>query len=153
MDGLISFFRKFLRRQRGSIAVEFGILAPIFVLLVFGIVDLGHAWYMKMEVTSASREGARYGAYYHADTSNHHIIPDALNPSISDWVTSNYSSLLPSDANLQVTPGGPGYTSGSAGADLTVTVTATKTWFVLGNLIPGLGTSKSISATTDMQVE
>jgi Flp pilus assembly protein TadG len=154
MDGLISFFRKFLRRQRGSMAVEFGILVPVFVLLIFGIVDFGHAWYMKMEVTSASREGARYGTrFYDQDTT-----PYNLNPSISTWVTNAYTSLLPSNANLQVTPAGPGYSSSSTrpnltGTDLTVTVTATKYWFVLGYLIPGMGTSKAISATTDMKVE
>ncbi len=145
--------RNLFRGKRGSMSVEFGILAPIFVLLVFGIIDFGHAWYMKMEITSASREGARYGSRYQTDNSNKRIIPNALSPSISNWVSTNYASLLPSDANLQVTPGGPGYTSGAVGDDLTVKVTATKNWFVIGNLIPGLGSSVNMTATTDMKVE
>ncbi len=141
------------RQESGSVAVEFAIVLLALLLLIFGIVDFGHAWYMKMEITSASREGARYGSRYQTDNSNKRIIPNALSPSISNWVSTNYASLLPSDANLQVTPGGPGYTSGAVGDDLTVKVTATKNWFVIGNLIPGLGSSVNMTATTDMKVE
>ena len=133
--------------------MEFAILLPVFLLLSFGIADLGHAYFMKQIVSNASREGARYGTRYNTDNSAAHLKPNALNPSIVNWVTSKYSSLLPSDANLQVVPGATGYTSGTAGDDLSVKVTATKTWWVLGNLVPGLGTSKNISATTWMKVE
>jgi Flp pilus assembly protein TadG len=141
--------RRFLGGQKASMTVEFALLAPVFILLVFGIIDFGHAWYMKMEITSASREGARYGTRYQGPGK----IPNTLSPSISSWVTTNYGPLLPADANLTVTPGGTGYTSGTAGDDLTVTVTATKTWFVIGNLIPGLGSSITMSSTTAMKCE
>jgi hypothetical protein len=79
--------------------------------------------------------------------------PNALSPTIASYVSSQYSSLLPDNANLQVTPGGAGFTSGAAGDDLNVTVTATKHWWVLGSLIPGLGTTKNINVTTCMKVE
>ncbi|MDP3182988.1 MAG: pilus assembly protein [Desulfobaccales bacterium] len=142
-----------LRRQQGGVAVEFALLLPVFLLLVFGIVDFGHAWYLKQELTSASREGARYGTRYQTDTSGVHILPNTLSPSISSWVTSKYASLLPTDANLTVTPAGTGYTSGVAGDDLSVACTARKYWFVLGYLIPGFGSYKDISAATVMKVE
>jgi len=142
-----------LRSERGAIAVELAILLPVFLLLVFGIMDFGHAFYMKQMVSNASREGARYGTRYTTDTTGNHLIPNAFNPSITTWVTSEYSPLLPTDASLQVTPGGAGYTSGTAGADLSVAVTATKHWWVVGSLIPGLGATKDISATTWMKVE
>jgi Flp pilus assembly protein TadG len=35
--------RKLGRGRRGSLSVEFGLLAPLFVLLVLDIVDFGHA--------------------------------------------------------------------------------------------------------------
>ena len=35
------FFRRFCRREQGSFAVEFAIILPVFLLLVFGIVDFG----------------------------------------------------------------------------------------------------------------
>jgi hypothetical protein len=60
---------------------------------------------------------------------------------------------LPSDANLAVTPGGPGYSSGLAGDDITVTVTARKNWFVIGRLVPVLGNYVDISVSTVMKCE
>jgi len=142
-----------LKSRQGGVALEFALLLPVFLLLVFGIVDFGHAWYMRQELTTASREGARYGTRYQTNASGVHILPNALNPSISAWVTSKYAALLPSDANLQVTPTGPGFTSGAAGDDLSVTCTARKFWFVLGRLIPGLGNFRDLSATTVMKCE
>jgi Flp pilus assembly protein TadG len=142
-----------LRSEQGAIAVEFALLLPVFLLLVFGILDFGHAWYMKQMVSNASREGARYGTRYTTDTAGIHLIPSAFDPSIATWITSKYTSLLPANADLQVTPGGTGYTSGTAGADLSVAVTATKHWWVVGNLVPGLGASKTLSSTTWMKVE
>jgi Flp pilus assembly protein TadG len=142
-----------LRGERGSIAVEFAILAPLFLLLVFGIIDFGHALYMQQMVSNGSREGARYGTRYTTSVAGIHLAPNALSPSIASYVSSQYSSLLPDNANLQVTPGGAGFTSGAAGDDLNVTVTATKHWWVLGSLIPGLGTTKNINVTTCMKVE
>jgi hypothetical protein len=153
------------RRQQGSVAVEFAIIVPVFLLLVFGIVDLGHAWYLKQVISNASREGARYGAKYHADpVTGIQIKPNTLNPSIINYVNNTSAqngglggwglkSLLPADGNPWVLPGGAGYTSGVPGDDLSVTVTATKTWFVLGTLVPGWGNSEDLSATTIMKCE
>jgi Flp pilus assembly protein TadG len=149
--------RRFLRRliypQQGSVTVEFAILVPIFLLLVFGIADFGHGWYMKQIVTNASREGARYGSRYNTDASGNHLLPNALSPAISAYITSKYSSLLPGNANLTVTPGGGGYTSGNPGDDLSVAVQATKTWWVVGKLLPSLGTSQNLTSTTWMKCE
>jgi Flp pilus assembly protein TadG len=141
------------RSERGAIAVEFAILLPVFLLLVCGICDFGHVYYMKQLVTNASRDGARYGSLWTTNTTTGaRIIPNAYTPTISAWITSKYASLLPDDANLQVTPGGDGYTTGS-GHDLSVTVTATKHWWVVGSLVPGLGATQAVSSTTWMQVE
>jgi Flp pilus assembly protein TadG len=134
-------------------AVEFGVLVPVFLLLVFGIVDLGHAFYMDQIITTASREGARYGTRYQTSADGRHLPPNALNPSIANWIVTKYASLLPADCNLALTPGGPGYTSGFAGDDITITVTARKNWFVIGRLIPGLESYKNLSATTVMKCE
>jgi Flp pilus assembly protein TadG len=151
-SGRFSDPKRGLRSERGAVAVEFAILLPVFLLLVFGIMDFGHAFYMKQMVSNASREGARYGARYTTNAGGTHLIPTAFSPTIASWVSSQYSSLLPADASLQVTPGGAGYTSGLAGADLFVTVTATKHWWVVGSLL-GWGPTLSIPATTWMKIE
>ncbi len=54
--------RRLKGNRRGSVAVEFGIIAPIFFLLVFGIIDFGRAFYTVHDLAAAAREGARYGA-------------------------------------------------------------------------------------------
>jgi Flp pilus assembly protein TadG len=48
--------------QRGAEAVEFALVVPIFLLLVFGIVDFGYMINRDTMVNNASREGARVGA-------------------------------------------------------------------------------------------
>jgi Flp pilus assembly protein TadG len=156
------------RAEHGGVAVEFAIIFPVLMLLLFGIIDFGHAWYMRHLMSDACREGARYGARYNTDNSNNRILPAGLNPSISNYVLQAsadngnkggwaLTSKLPADASPQVTPTGPGWNENNpstlAGKDLIITVTATKTWFVLGKLIPSLGSSKTLTVATTMTCE
>lgn len=51
-----------LRDERGAVAVEFALLVPLIVIILFAITEFGIAL-SRMEVyTSAAREGARYAA-------------------------------------------------------------------------------------------
>ena len=145
----------FLGRTKGAVAVEFAIIGTLFLLLIAGVLDFGHAWYMKQAITNASREGARYGITYQTNTSGVRIAPSALNPSIQSYIQTKYltNAMLPSDANPTVTLGGPGYTTGTKGAGLEVTVAATKTWFLVSSFIPGLGSQKTLTAKTVMLCE
>jgi Flp pilus assembly protein TadG len=49
-------------RERGSVAVEFALLLPVLLLLVFGIIDFGRALNAQITLTQAAREGARLAA-------------------------------------------------------------------------------------------
>jgi Flp pilus assembly protein TadG len=146
-----------IRGEHGVIAVEFAIIFPFLMLLAFGIIDFGHAWYMRHMMSDASREGARYATRYQTDNANNRILPKNL--AISNYVLNTYglTGLLPADAAPSVTPGGPAATESNAsilaGENLLVTVTATKTWFVLGGLIPGFGNSTTLTVTTTMTCE
>lgn len=51
-----------LKDERGTVAVEFGLIAPIFFLLVFGIIDFGRAFYTSHDLAAAVREAGRYAA-------------------------------------------------------------------------------------------
>ena len=145
----------FLRQTKGSVTVEFAIIGTLFLLLIAGVVDFGHAYYMKQVITSASQTGARYGITYASNTSGVRITPNALNPTIQNYVLTNCLSngVLPSDANPSITLGGAGLTTGTKGAGLEVTVTATKTWFILSGFIPGLGKHTTLTAQTVMLCE
>ncbi len=43
----------------GAAAVEFALVVPLLLLLVFGILDFGRAYQAKMQLTHAAREGVR----------------------------------------------------------------------------------------------
>ena len=49
-------------RDRGAAAVEFALLLPVLLLLVFGIIDFGRALNAQITLTQAAREGARIAA-------------------------------------------------------------------------------------------
>jgi Flp pilus assembly protein TadG len=50
---------RFRRSECGAALVEFAIVLPLLLLLVFGIIDLGRLLYTYNNLTSAVREGAR----------------------------------------------------------------------------------------------
>jgi Flp pilus assembly protein TadG len=47
------------RPEHGVIAVELALVAPVLLVLLFGIVEFGRAYNAKVELTGAVREGAR----------------------------------------------------------------------------------------------
>lgn len=49
-------------QERGQSMVEFVLVLPIFLLLVFSIVDFGMGFHAWLTVTNSAREGARLGA-------------------------------------------------------------------------------------------
>jgi Flp pilus assembly protein TadG len=46
-------------KERGAVAVEFALIAPILISLVLGIVEFSNFYNMQISVTQAAREGAR----------------------------------------------------------------------------------------------
>lgn len=51
-------------RERGAAAVEFAIVLPLLLVLLFGIVEFSLLLYDMAMITNASREGARGGVAY-----------------------------------------------------------------------------------------
>jgi len=47
--------------EKGQALVEFTLLIPVFMLLLFAIIDFGMGFYTWISVTNAAREGARLG--------------------------------------------------------------------------------------------
>jgi hypothetical protein len=48
--------------RRGAVAVEFAIVAPVLLALVFGMIEFGRAFEMKNLLEVAAREGARFAS-------------------------------------------------------------------------------------------
>jgi hypothetical protein len=53
-------------RTRGQALVEFALVAPIFFLLLFSIIEFGRAVYYIQMLNNAAREGARYAIVHGA---------------------------------------------------------------------------------------
>jgi Flp pilus assembly protein TadG len=45
--------------ERGAVAVEFALLAPVLVMLLLGITEFGRAYNAQVTLSSAAREGVR----------------------------------------------------------------------------------------------
>ena len=45
--------------QRGAVAVEFALLAPVLVMILLGIMEFGRAYNVQISLSNAAREGAR----------------------------------------------------------------------------------------------
>lgn len=47
------------RRHRGAAAVEFALVVPLLVMILFGIMEFGYAFFIQASVASAARVGVR----------------------------------------------------------------------------------------------
>lgn len=56
--------RRLLRKlsgERGVSAVEFGLLLPLLLVILLGVIDYGWVFFVRLNMTNAAREGARVG--------------------------------------------------------------------------------------------
>jgi Flp pilus assembly protein TadG len=114
-----SIFR-FVNGERGQSLVEFALVLPIFIIMLFGIIEFGRLWETVNVVTSAAREGARVAAV---------TLPDPAQ------VNSAAQNVLQAGniAGATVTVAGP-----NANSEVTVTVTFNYTP-ITGAILPGMG--------------
>ncbi len=56
--------------ERGQALVEFALTVPIFLMLVFGIIDLARLIFAFTQVIDAARQGVRYGIVEGLDAGN-----------------------------------------------------------------------------------
>ncbi len=132
--------------QNGGAAVEFAIVLPLLVTLVFGIIEFSILFYNKAMLTNASREGARAGIVF-ADP--------RITDSDIETVVDNYCK------NYLITFGTTGDTpsvsvsraGNEAGDHLTVTVDYHYDFLVMPNFIASLIGGTDLSAVTVMRME
>ncbi|WP_374704224.1 TadE/TadG family type IV pilus assembly protein [Ralstonia sp. SET104] len=138
--------RRIRKAQHGVAVVEFALLLPVLLLLVFGIIEFGLAMYDKAVITNASREAARAGVVLKNPKMSTSQIQDvALN------YCQNYLVTLGNSAKPTVTvPSGQG---GSFGTPLTVTVSYNYSGLALGAMINPLTGPLQLSATAVMNNE
>lgn len=59
---------KVMREKRGQTVVELALILPIFLLLLFSMIEFGRVLYIMQMMQFASREGARVGVVNTSDT-------------------------------------------------------------------------------------
>lgn len=60
--------RSLWRRNDGAAAVEFGLVLPLLMLILLGVLDYGYVYFVRLSMTNAAREGARVGVTRQAST-------------------------------------------------------------------------------------
>ena len=131
--------RSFRKRRRGAAAVEFAVVAPIFLLLVFGMIEYGRMVMVQQVLTNASREGARRA-----------VLDGSTNQDVVDDVDPYLSSGSIDGANIPVTPTNPG--DAAFGDPVTVSVDiqfSQVSWLPSPMYLGG----RTLSATTVMRRE
>ncbi len=101
--------RLFRRNRRATAAVEFAVVAPVFLLLVFGMIEYGRMVMVYQVLTNASREGARVA-----------VLDGATTASVTSQVNTYLSNGTITGATVTVTPNPP--STAEYGDPVTVTV-------------------------------
>jgi Flp pilus assembly protein TadG len=92
-----------LHRQDGVAAVEFALILPLIVVILFATIEFGIAMAKWEDYESAAREGARFAAVHCAPTApcdSTDEVWDRVKAASSDFTTSNAAK----PASFQVTP-------------------------------------------------
>lgn len=110
------------KSSRGQSIVEMALVTPLLLLLLVGVIDVGRAMAVKIAVTNASREGARYGSWYPGDYAG---IADACQFELE------LNNLDAGTAEVTIVPG-PGQSKATSGEAIEVTVTMNMNTFVGG---------------------
>ncbi len=66
----------FLRDRRGGVAVEFAILIPVLITMLFGIIQYGNILYIRQLMTQAAEEAARSYAFDSTTAANAEQLAD-----------------------------------------------------------------------------
>ena len=154
-----------IRSEHGASAVEFAIVLPLLLVLVFGIIEFSIFLYDKAVITNASREGARQGLVYNyrdfdgdGENENYPLSDDEIRTIVKTYANGLLINLGASqnnlvDGDIVITPAEPRATDDN----LKVDVSFAYNFLVFPDLSQLLGGSFSdtinLKGTTTMRVE
>ena len=144
-------------KQKGAEIIEFALILPFLLLILFGIMEFGIVLYDKAIITNASREAARSGVAFKCPL----LTTDQIQAVVTNYSTGLVSfSAVAAVPVITVTPTPPttitscGANSGTA---LTVSVSYSYNFLIFGNLFalfaPGFTNPLVLSASTVMNYE
>ncbi len=133
-------FRLCRLNRRGVAAVEFALVAPLFFMMIFGMIEFGRMIMVQQVITNGSREGARVA-----------VLDGTSSADVTSTVNVYLESARVSGANVTIDPVDPG--SAGYGEPVTVTVTipfSQVSWLPSPIFIDG---ETELTATTVMRRE
>lgn len=92
--------------ERGAVAVEFAILAPVLIMMLLGIMEFGRAYNAQASLSNAAREGVRVMAISNDQTAAKTAAKNAavsLNPGLADTNFTFSPASCTSGAQMSVT--------------------------------------------------
>ncbi len=139
---------KRLRCQKGVAAVEFAIILPVLMLIIFGIIEFGLLMYDKQVITNASREGARAGIVVGVSRVDDDGILEMM-----DRYIANHLITFGATPSLDITIEPVDRTDMDFGDELTVTVTYDYDFLVLPNFVADFAGVQTLATTTVMKMQ
>ena len=112
---------KHAQSQKGSVLVEFALILPVFLALLFGAISVSIALYDKTVLTMATREGARAGAKYVAGRTNS-ITKSSATTAVTNACQNNlisFGSAMTPNITFNADPIGDGKLTVSASVNYT----------------------------------
>ena len=152
--------------QKGAAVVEFSLVVPLLLLLLFGIIEFSLLIYNKHIITNASRESARAGIVVKSGTAR--LDESAIEQVVFNWITNGGDNFLVTFGVDTLTAGDiqvcsqeegsttwvcPNDTSSNFGDKLRVTISYDYDFMIVPSFITNLAGGLTIDAETIMNYE
>lgn len=139
----------FRNKERGAALIEFVLVIPLLLLLIFGIIEFSVLFYDKAVITNASREAAREFAIYRQTSADKAYLEGVVTQYVQNRMISLAGASVPSLNTVPIDP----TTKDSNIQYVTAEVTYIYDWFLLPSLMNDLLPDIDLTATTIMRNE
>ncbi len=129
-------YRYFRKNREGAAVVEFAIVAPVFIMLIFGMIEYGRMVMVQQLMTNAVREGARRAVLEGATT-------PAVNTVVKDYLVSGNITANDSDITVNID-------TGNSRAVVSLTIPFTRVSWLPSPMFLG---SANLNANSTMRLE
>jgi Flp pilus assembly protein TadG len=133
-------------REKGTSAVEFAMILPLLLLLLFAMIEFGFVLYDKAVITNASREGARTGILM----KDPRVPVSTIVSTVNAYSASNLITFGTTTVPATTVSGAP---CAASGDDITVSVTYPYHFMFVPRFLSSVTGQINLSAATVMRCE
>lgn len=134
--------------ERGAAAVEFALIVPILLVILFGIIDFGFAINRYAIVNNAAREGVREASLGATEAEIRAVVTNSMSE-----LGGTYTITVGCKKKDQTTNCTSWNVGKESGGTAVVSVTFTNQWYTPVASLMGAGSTLTISKTTRMRIE